>query len=211
YGYRQGGSLGRALMKQMLIWAGIGFAFGFFIGANNVAHAGGFVAGGALAFIIPDEQRGAHHTARIWNAAMIFCVVLVAGSFVMVGRHFGEHQGLPVDQRKVLTLPQRMRSGEQVRLDSRDALATKTSPQQIADSLRSAARDIMSVPQIDDRSDEIKAQYTELLTKRADAFEAAAKDKSAQTGAAKDQTALSRAVSAELESGSAAFAAYLNW
>src|SRR5262245_34760666 len=30
YGYRQGGSFGRDLMRQMLIWAGIGIVFGFF-------------------------------------------------------------------------------------------------------------------------------------------------------------------------------------
>lgn len=201
YGYRQGGTMGRALMQQMLVWAGIGFVYGYFIGANNVAHAGGFVAGAVLAFIIPDEQRGAHHAARIWNAAMIICVVLVAGSFAMVGRHFGDAQGLASDSRNVIILSQRMRSAEQLRADSREALATKKDPQQIADSLRGAARDIMSVPPIDDRSDEIKAQYTELLTKRADAFEAAARDKAA----------LPRAVAAELETGSIAFAAYHNW
>ena len=42
YGYRLGGSFGRALTRQMLIWAGIGIMFGFFIGANNVAHVGGW-------------------------------------------------------------------------------------------------------------------------------------------------------------------------
>src|ERR1041384_636611 len=44
YGYELGGSFGRGLMRQMLIWAGIGIVFGFFIGANNVAHVGGFVS-----------------------------------------------------------------------------------------------------------------------------------------------------------------------
>jgi rhomboid protease GluP len=38
YGYRLGGSLGRDLMRQMLIWAAIGLVFGF-IGANNITLA----------------------------------------------------------------------------------------------------------------------------------------------------------------------------
>src|SRR6185436_19765149 len=48
YGYRQGGSYGKAIMRQMLTWAVIGFFFGMIIGANNVAHAAGFAAGAGL-------------------------------------------------------------------------------------------------------------------------------------------------------------------
>ena len=79
YGYRLGGSFGRALMRQMLIWAGIGIMFGFFIGANNVAHVGGFIAGGALGFVLaPDAPTTASSAVR-WNGAAIGCIGLRLG------------------------------------------------------------------------------------------------------------------------------------
>jgi rhomboid protease GluP len=200
YGYRQGGVLGRALMKQMLIWAGFGFVFGFFIGANNVAHAGGFIAGGALAFIIPAGQPATHREGLIWNGLLIVCVLAVAASFALAGRNFNLTQELAVDSRSVIVLSQRMRSAEQARMDSYNEPASKKDPQQIADSLHSAARDVMSVPHIDDRSDQIKQQYTDLLTKRAEAF-----------AAAKNKTAMPPAVPAEVASTEDAFNAYLDW
>jgi rhomboid protease GluP len=201
YGYRQGGVLGRALMKQMLVWAGFGFVFGFFIGANNVAHAGGFIAGGALAFIIPAEQPATHRAAQVWNAVMIACVLVVAASFALAGRNFNQAQELAADSRNVVVLSQRMRSAEQARMDAYNEPASKKDPQQIADSLRSAVRDLNSVPHIDDRSDQIKQQYTDLLTKRAEAFAAAAKNK----------TAMPPAVPAEVDSTEDALNAYLDW
>src|SRR5205085_6830374 len=70
YGYRQGGVLGRALMRQMLIWAAFGFVIGLMPGINNIAHAGGFVAGGALAFIISAESTMTLNAGRIWNVVL---------------------------------------------------------------------------------------------------------------------------------------------
>jgi len=201
YGYRQGGVFGRALMKQMLIWAALGFVIGHFIGANDVAHGGGFVAGGALGFIIPGESTMTLNAGRLWSAVLIICVLMVAVSFAVAGRNFRLSQELFIDSRNVVVLSQRMRGGEQVRFDSREALTSKKDPQQIADSLRGAARDVISVPHVDDRSDQIKQQYADLLTKRAEAFELAAKDKNA----------LPRAVLAENESTDDAFNAYLSW
>ena len=177
YGYRQGGVLGRALMKQMLIWAAFGFVIGLMPGINNIAHAGGFVAGGALAFIIPAESTMTLNAGRIWNVVLIVCVLLVAGSFAMAGRNFNQAQELAVDGRNCVILSQRMTGAEQVWLRSNEAIAAKKDPQQIADALRNAARDVMSVPHIDDPSDQIKQQYAELLTKRAEEIEAAVKKK----------------------------------
>src|SRR5436853_322498 len=177
YGYRQGGVLGRALMKQMLIWAAFGFVIGLMPGINNIAHAGGFVAGGALAFIIPAESTMTLNAGRIWNVVLIVCVLLVAGSFAMAGRNFNQARELAVDGRNCVILSQRMTGAEQVWLRSNEAIAAKKDPQQIADALRNAARDVMSVPHIDDPSDQIKQQYAELLTKRAEEIEAAVKKK----------------------------------
>src|SRR5262249_26763999 len=55
YGYRQGGIWGKNLMRQMLIWAGMGIVFGFMIHANNVAHIGGFIGGAVLGFVLKGD------------------------------------------------------------------------------------------------------------------------------------------------------------
>jgi rhomboid protease GluP len=201
WGFRQGGAMGRALMQQMLVWAAMGFVYGHFIGANNVAHAGGFVAGIALAFVVRAEAPTTHRAGQVWSAVMIVCVLVVAGSFAMVGRHFGDVQETAVGGRNVIALSQRMRGAMQMVNDSGKAATAKKDPQQVADSLRGAARDITSVPHIDDRSDEIKQQMADLLNKRADAFQAAAKD----------PMALQNAINAEANSIVGAFTSYLNW
>jgi rhomboid protease GluP len=201
YGFRRGGSVGRMLMQQMLSWAATAFIFGYFIGANNVAHAGGFVAGVALAFVVPAEPPTTHRSGQTWNAVMIACVLVVATSFAMVGRHFGEEQETAVGGRNVIALSERVRGAIDAANDSLNAMKTKKDPQQIADSLRSAARDITMVPHIDDRSDEIKQQLADLLTKRADAFQAAAKA----------PKSLSSAVDAEWDGIDAALNSYFDW
>ena len=48
WGQRDGSSIGRGVRDQMLKWALYTIVFGYFIGANNVAHAGGFLSGVAL-------------------------------------------------------------------------------------------------------------------------------------------------------------------
>jgi rhomboid protease GluP len=182
YGYRQGGVFGRALMRSMLIWAAFGFVIGLSPGINNIAHGGGFVAGGALGFLIPPESSTTHTAARIWNVVMILCVLAVTGSFAMAGSNFNAEEAIAADARNVVELSQRMRYADRVVVDAEQP-AAKKDPQQTADALRSAARDILSIPHIDDRSDEIKQQYADLLTKRADVWAAAAKNKTAPPAA----------------------------
>lgn len=53
WGQRDGTSVGRNLRNQMLKWAGYTMVFGFLIHANNIAHAGGFVSGALLGFVMP--------------------------------------------------------------------------------------------------------------------------------------------------------------
>jgi rhomboid protease GluP len=208
YGYRLGGVYGRALMKSMLVWAAFGFVVGLSPGVNNIAHGGGFVAGGALGFLVPAESSTTRRSARAWNAVLILCVLAVAGSFAMAGRSFNAMQEREAqakeradDAAKVITLSQLMRSAHAAVDDSRAADPSKANPQQTADALRKAARDLSGAPSVDDRSDQIKQQYAELLAKRADAFAAAAKDKSL----------LPRAVLAESEASENVFHDYYTW
>lgn len=48
WGQRDGTTVGREMRDQMLKWAAYTMVFGYFMHANNIAHAGGFVAGGLI-------------------------------------------------------------------------------------------------------------------------------------------------------------------
>jgi hypothetical protein len=53
WGQRDGTSVGRGVRNQMLKWAAYTMIFGVMIHANNTAHAGGFVSGAVLGFLMP--------------------------------------------------------------------------------------------------------------------------------------------------------------
>jgi len=216
YGYKLGGSFGRDLMRQMLIWAGIGIMFGFFIGANNVAHVGGFVSGGALGFALqPDEPSTANSAAR-WNAAAIACIGLVAVSFVMAGRVYGAEQKSEAEGAKkrrefeakrergqdVILLAEKVRDAETLVFDP-EGLSPKTSrdPKEISRDLRSAASEIGSAPQIDTRSTEIRSRLVELINKHATMFE--------KTGS--NVAGLAHAAVSDLDGLRDAFKSYYDW
>ncbi len=58
WGHRDGTTQGRQVRNRMLKWAVYVMIFGFFIGANNVAHAAGFLGGGVLGYLLPARARG---------------------------------------------------------------------------------------------------------------------------------------------------------
>ena len=188
YGYELGGSFGRGLMRQMLIWAGIGIVFGFFIGANNVAHVGGFVAGAALGFVLkPDPPSTVSSTAR-WNATAIACVGLVAVSFVMAGRAYGSQQEKD-NQRATLQrryqsdyqFAQLVEEAEDRVSDSFDlnrgpGSATRERALQTATDLRRIAGEIERTPAPDERVGGIQSRIVVLLNERAKTFEQAVND-----------------------------------
>jgi rhomboid protease GluP len=91
YGYRLGGSAGRALMRQMLIWAAFAVIVTF-NSANQVAHIGGLIAGAAMGFLIRGEHPATKREALGWNAAAICSALLVVVSFVMIAAHYGQNQ-----------------------------------------------------------------------------------------------------------------------
>jgi rhomboid protease GluP len=95
YGYRMGGAAGRALMRQMLIWAAFGVVvtWGF---ADQAGHIGGFIAGAAMGFVIAGEHPVTKRDAMLWNVAAILSALVVVISFVMVAIHYGEFQSVLV-------------------------------------------------------------------------------------------------------------------
>jgi rhomboid protease GluP len=212
YGYRLGGSLGHGLMRQMLIWAGIGMIFGFFIGANNVAHVGGFVAGGALGFVLAPETPSTFGSAARWNTAAIGCIGLVAISFVMAGRVYGSEQDRlnerDVNARRSQGVLEFAKTVEAAGDTIDDSFALKLQPGgdhraealEIAIALRRAAGELEKAPVIDERTTAIKTRLIGLINKRAKAFDDAGND-----------AAIAAAASADREAFEAAFNDFSDW
>jgi membrane associated rhomboid family serine protease len=216
YGYRLGGSFGRGLMRQMLTWGAVGLMFGFFIGANNVAHIGGFIAGGALGFVLAPEAPGTVRAAALWNAAAIACVGAVAVSFTMAGVNYGSAQDSEERAQKerreieakwqhgkdVILLAEKVSNAEKLVFDKND-LNPKTSrdTRDISKDLKSAALDIETAPKIDQRSDQIRNHLVELINKRASAFDTAGRS----------APAFALAAFSDLDSLRDAFKNYYEW
>jgi membrane associated rhomboid family serine protease len=212
YGYRQGGSYGRAVMKQMLIWAAIGIMFGFFIGANNVAHIGGFVAGAGLGFVLKPDSPVTSVSAARWNAVAIACIGVVAISFVMAGRAYGAEQEKSIkleaigrrhqNAYELAQIVKRARYSvrESLNLNRENGTLTRDNAIQIAAQLRQVASDLEKTSLVDDRSSEIKSRLVALLNKRAKSFEEATND-----------VMILKAASEDVEALRAAFTDFASW
>jgi rhomboid protease GluP len=181
YGFRQGGTFGKALMRSMLTWMGMTIVMGFMIGANNVAHIGGFLAGGALGFLLKGDHPTTASSARVWNALALASVLILISSFVMVGKHYGsmqeqvqKEQELSRQAQNVIRLSRAMGDAEDA-LDDSNNLNDKSNLADVAKNLRKNATDISSIEKIDEPSDEIRNRLVALLTRRAEALDKAAK------------------------------------
>jgi len=211
-GYRLGGSFGRDLMRQMLVWGAIGIMLGFFMGANNAAHVGGFVAGAALGFVLQPEAPSTASSAARWNTVAIACIALVAVSFAMAGRVYGSEQEKLVtlankDRRHDLAyeLATKMRDawrsvGESFDLKIEPGKFTRTDAVEIATRMRQIAVDLEKAPVIDDRIGAIKNRLIELTRKRAKSFDEAV-----------DERLMTAAISDNREAFIATFKDFAEW
>jgi rhomboid protease GluP len=86
WGQRDGTSVGRNVRNQMLKWAAYTMVFGIFVGANNTAHAGGFISGLALGFVMPPRwlRRGSLRGSDVLIG--LVSVVALATTLVLVMR-----------------------------------------------------------------------------------------------------------------------------
>lgn len=212
YGYRLGGTFGRALMRQMLIWAGIGIMFGFFLGANNVAHVGGFVAGAALGFVLKPDAPSTVGSAARWNATAIACIGLVAISFVMAGRAYGSQQEREVQSATVARRYQNdyefaqivERAGDSIddsfNVNRKPGSATREFAVKTAAELRRIAGELDKAQVPDDRVSPIKTRLIELINERAKAFEQA-----------KDDAMVAAAITSNREAFDAVFEEFQDW
>ena len=66
------------IYRQLLIWAAIGFVFGFVLpGINNYAHLGGFIGGYVAANVLGyQERRSETYYHRLAAGAIIVLTVL---------------------------------------------------------------------------------------------------------------------------------------
>jgi rhomboid protease GluP len=78
------GPLGKSQRNFFLHWALYGFLFGFLIGADNIAHFGGFVSGAALGFLIERERLLRKRFTPVWNLVSLVCLLATAAAFVFV-------------------------------------------------------------------------------------------------------------------------------
>ena len=79
-GHVLGGADGRRFRNLMLLWAAL-LGFGLWVHADNAAHAGGFVAGLAVAWWLRGRAPSRSFGAEVW------LILLVAGSFALASRH----------------------------------------------------------------------------------------------------------------------------
>ncbi len=86
YAHFRGGVLGHEQRNFFLKWALYGFLFGYMIGADNVAHAGGFVVGLALGWLLEREQRGRGlRLDALWTVLAYALAVLTLAAFLWLG------------------------------------------------------------------------------------------------------------------------------
>ncbi|MGH9429308.1 MAG: rhomboid family intramembrane serine protease [Terriglobia bacterium] len=72
---KRGSQWGSMLGQQLVHWAIYGFGYGLVIGANNAAHFGGFVAGVAFAFLLPNRQLP-ESTANSFSWTVVYWISL---------------------------------------------------------------------------------------------------------------------------------------
>ena len=164
YGHRLGGTFGRAIKRQMLLWAGAGIVFGFLMGADNVSHAGGFIAGGILGYLIAPEAPTLARSALVWNVTAIACALVVVLSFGMVAKNYGSSRTQIAVDRSYNSVSALERSfiGAYTWKSAADG-----DPQQLASSLRTAASGVERVSDLDPQLKEICDRLIELARARA--------------------------------------------
>jgi membrane associated rhomboid family serine protease len=86
YGYRNRGRLGESVRNMYIRWAIYVLIFGFmFPMIDNAAHLGGLLAGMVLGWLVSDMPSVTSGSIYFWKALQFVLVLLVIGSFLMVG------------------------------------------------------------------------------------------------------------------------------
>ncbi len=80
WGQREGTTVGLGARNMMIKWAAYTMLFGYFIGADNAAHAGGFLSGGLIGFVLQPAQlrRSASMKVEVLQATLGGAAALAA-------------------------------------------------------------------------------------------------------------------------------------
>jgi rhomboid protease GluP len=78
WGQQDGTKIGLQARNSMLKWALYTMVFGFFIGANNVAHAAGFASGALLGYLVLPAHRRGTTAGPITTVFFILSILMVA-------------------------------------------------------------------------------------------------------------------------------------
>jgi rhomboid protease GluP len=84
WGQQDGTSVGLQVRNAMLKWGLYTMVFGFFIHANNIAHAAGFVGGAVLGYAILPSHRQETATGPVTTILFFISMLLVAISVAFV-------------------------------------------------------------------------------------------------------------------------------
>ncbi len=84
YAQATGGYSGEEMRNFFVRWAIYGFLFGFLVGADNVAHLGGFLVGLGLGFLVERERVNRDRFTPAWNGLAVVCLMATLGAFLWV-------------------------------------------------------------------------------------------------------------------------------
>lgn len=84
YAHAIGGHSAHELRNFFFRWAVYGFLFGLLVGADNVAHLGGFIVGVAFGFLVERERTDRARFTPIWGYASGLCAVATVGAFAWI-------------------------------------------------------------------------------------------------------------------------------
>ncbi|UCF67916.1 MAG: rhomboid family intramembrane serine protease [Acidobacteriota bacterium] len=84
HGYLRGGALGRNLARDLVRWALLGVLMALFpLPIDNAAHAGGFIAGCLLGWMISGRAPRSAFGERAWSLAAVLAVLIPLLGFAM--------------------------------------------------------------------------------------------------------------------------------
>jgi rhomboid protease GluP len=78
------GSIGKQYRAMLWRWLLYILIISLLPGVDLAAHAGGFVAGLVLGFVIPEGEPATRSSENLWNAFAVLSVLIIAGSFVLM-------------------------------------------------------------------------------------------------------------------------------
>ena len=85
YGRNRGGTLGSAIFRQVLIWAGIAFVLGLVMpGIDNWGHAGGFVGGFLVAMLLGYQEKKRQTLWQHIGATLALAGIAVCFIFMLI-------------------------------------------------------------------------------------------------------------------------------